>query len=167
MMATAWARLRDLYSGLVGMVTRACSESSSSLDSPLSSRPATKRHRSGVGPGHQLGRSRPGAVHGPLGGPFPGGKRHGPDTVGNRFRKGVVDRDALNEVAGVVGDPLDPPGVEDLGRDQPHLLEPEILRDPHGAADVDDVLRGDQDEDRGRHEGHDEAFSVQRSALRS
>jgi hypothetical protein len=55
---------------------------------------------------------------------------------------------ARDEVGGVVGDPFNAVGVEHLGVHQPHLRNPEVLRDAERARDVDDVLGGDQDEDR-------------------
>src|SRR5690606_29881917 len=50
-----------------------------------------------------------------------------------------------NDVRRVVRDPLDPPGIELRGSDEPQPSEPEVLHRPHGAGDVHDVLRLPQD----------------------
>ncbi len=52
--------------------------------------------------------------------------------------------DAFDQVGGVVGDTLDPPGVELCGVDQADVIDGEVLRDPHGGGDVDEVLGFDE-----------------------
>ncbi len=149
MIATAWARLSDLYSGLVGMVTSAVQRSSSSFGETLVLPPRDKGDRPRLGVRDQLRGRGPGPVDRPLGCPLPRRQRQRPGTVRDRRFERVVNRDLLDQIPGIVRDALDPPGVEDLRGDQPDLGETEIFRDPDRTADVDDVLRSDQDKDGG------------------
>ena len=88
----------------------------------------------------------------PFGGPFPRGHRDDEDTIAEGLFEGLTHPDPVDDIAGVVGDAFDPIGIEHPRFDQAEVLDPEVLRDPDGARDVDDVLGLDQDENgRGGH----------------
>ena len=96
---------------------------------------------------HQLGRRLARAQGASLGRPLPAGQHKGGHAVGDGGLERGQDLDPGHEVSRVVRDPLDAPGIEHLGVDQPHPLDPEVLRDAHRARDVDDVLGIDQHQD--------------------
>jgi hypothetical protein len=85
---------------------------------------------------------------------LPRAQHGGEDAVGQGGLQRVDDLDPLHEVGAVVGDALDPPGIEHLRLHQAHPLDPEVPGDADRARDVDDVLRVDEDEHDGRRRRH-------------
>src|SRR5258707_680307 len=111
-----------------------------SVSGPWYSTPARSRYRTTSMP---MARSSPASrpVGAALRGAAPRGQHGAEDAVGQRRLQRIQHLDARDEIRRAVGDALDPVGVElGLGVHQAHALEAEVLRDAHGARDIDDVL---------------------------
>src|SRR5262249_51764088 len=150
MMTTACARLSDAKAGLIGSVTMASASATSSLSSPLRSRP---NRTAMFSPEAIRGATRPAASAGARGGLAGSGGRGGggknnPETGDRRRKRGEKPRriepparPGRHHARFVIGPAL--PRI-----DEPQLRQAEIRHGAGGGADILAELRLDQDHDR-------------------
>ena len=113
--------------------------------------PEQKRNRAGAGEAEQLGAGRAGRRDFALGSSPPGSEAGDAHAPFQRLLDRLAVPDALDDVAGVVRDSLEAPGIVFHRADEVQVAAPHVLHRANGRGDVDGVLRlVEDDSNRGK-----------------